>query len=63
MAVEVYELSIMNVSPGFFPSAVFKLLPHVKEFKYLKVLFTSEGIIGCEIKWRNGTVDLFQFAA
>ena len=29
-------------------------LPQVKEFKYLRVLFTSEGMMGREIYWRVG---------
>ena len=29
-------------------------LPQVKEFKYLGVLFTSEGMMGCEIDRRVG---------
>ena len=29
-------------------------LPQVKEFKYLRVLFTSEGMMGCEIDRRVG---------
>ena len=29
-------------------------MPQVKEFKYLRVLFTSEGMMGCEIDRRVG---------
>ena len=29
-------------------------MPQVKEFKYLWVLFTSEGMMGREIDWRVG---------
>ena len=33
-------------------------LPQVQEFKYLRVLFTSEGMMGREIDWRVGAVGM-----